>query len=994
MPVDAVEHSESQPRLGEVVTAFLEALGDGLVPDRRALLAEHSDLSPELEEFFAAQDEVAFLTAPLRAVASAAKFPSHDSELDSAPDPRLIAVLGSRGYELLGAHARGGTAVVHKARHRRLNRLAAIKTIGVGRQVSPLDLERFRNEAETLGSLSHPNIVPVYEVAEHDGRLFLFMPYLEGGSLADNIASYRDDPRKTAKLVATVARAIDHAHRHGILHRDMKPSNILLDRSGQPHVSDFGLALRLDMDSDLTVTGAIVGTPSFMAPEQAQGRRSALTTSTDVHGLSAVLYTLLTGQPPFRGETTLDTIEMVRNTAPTSPRMLNPRLDRDLDTICLKCLEKEPQARYGSALALADDLERWLAGEPIAARPISPMAVGWRWARRNPLVASLITSVAALFVAGIFGVLISNFVLERKNAEVIRQRDIARTQQRLARQAVDTFFTNQVENWLRFKPAMEEKQVELLDAALRYYEEIARADDSDPTARDDVARAALRMGNIRVLLNRIDMAESAFGRAIAVCESRIRTEPIATSTHAIKVEALIDLANAHRKRMDKDGDQKAERLHRQAIELCQAAAEQPENAEFRYLMARAYSGLANILHTNGDKHAVECAQHAVDLSAELCSRFPREPKYLEHLGVSQLQLGRILYLTGRQKDAFPHLQSARATYDQLLTASPSDPEYRGAQAAALHSLALILHERGDLKEAEMAYRGAIELRERLAADFPAFPENRLNLVKHYMMLAALLDGTRRFDNAEEFQQKGVQVAEALVQDFHETAEFRLLRAECRLSLGTFLYMHGTSSRAEEFLRSSLSELDTLPQRYAERAEFLSVWAKTAYNLGLLLREKKQTDASAMLKQAFEHQEKAARATHGDPGHYELLLRLAAAHAEQLFSQRDDDEALRLIDRMSQPPEEHAANYFHLALFQANWSGGLLATSNLNIPDSRRRDLARLYADSAINNLRMAVKAGFKDLSVLNAQRALDSLRDRSDYKAIIANLEVKLKVGN
>ena len=200
-----------------------------------------------------------------------------EEEIEAAPahDPRLAAVLEARGYELLDKGVPGGAGVVYKARQRRLNRLVAVKTIGVGRQVSPTDLQRFRNEAETLGGLSHPHIVPVYEVAESDGRLFLFMPYLEGGSLADAAASYRDDPRAAARLLATVAGAVHHAHRHGILHRDLKPSNILLDRDGQPHVSDFGLARRLDVDSDLTVSGAIVGTPSFMAPEQAQGHGAA-----------------------------------------------------------------------------------------------------------------------------------------------------------------------------------------------------------------------------------------------------------------------------------------------------------------------------------------------------------------------------------------------------------------------------------------------------------------------------------------------------------------------------------------------------------------------------------------------------------------------------------------------------------------------------------------------------------------------------------------------
>ncbi len=665
MPVDAVEPSETQPQLGEVVTAFLDALGDGLVPDRRALLAEHSDLAPELEEFFAAQDEVAFLTAPLRAVACAAKIPRHETDLDSAPDPHLIAVLEARGYELLGAPTHGGTAVVHKARQRRLNRLVAIKTIGVGRQISPLDVERFRNEAETLGALSHPNIVPVLEVAEHDGRLFLFMPYLEGGSLADNIEAYRDDPRKSAELLATVAHAIDHAHRHGILHRDLKPSNILLDQSGEPHVSDFGLARRLDMDSGLTISGAIVGTPSFMSPEQAQGRRTALSTSTDVYGLGTVLYVLLTGQPPFRGETALDTIEMVRNIAPTPPRILNPRVDRDLDTICLKCLEKEPKARYASAEALADDLESWQSGKPIAARPVGPLVKGWRWARRNRSLAGLAGLVATLLIAGTIGLAVMTAVLSRKNAEIARQRD-------QAKRAVDDMYTQAAERLLPKLPGMEKARREFLMKMRTYYDDQAAVGNgSSAAARAETANARFRVGRINNQLSEIDAAEQAYAGAVSLFDA--------------------------------------------------LATEFPHEPAYSLSLARSLNEIGLAYRTKGrTKEAEDAIRRSLDRAERAATEFPNRPEFRQVMAHNLHDLAILHHESERFLEAERDYRRAIGLREKLVAESPTDPDRRHELAAGLAAFAGLLSDarRPHLAEAEHAFRQALEIEEKLVANAP------------------------------------------------------------------------------------------------------------------------------------------------------------------------------------------------------------------------------------------------------------------------------------
>jgi WD40 repeat protein len=295
---------------------------------------------------------------------------------------------------------RGGMGVVYQARQVSLNRLVALKMMRAGVFVDDAELRRFQNEAEAVAALDHAGIVPVYEVGEHDGQRYLSMKLVPGGSLAAGLARYRDDPRGAARLVAEVAGAVHHAHVRGILHRDLKPANLLVDDQGHPHVTDFGLARRVEGESELTQSGAVLGTPSYMAPEQAAGRRGAVTTAADVYGLGAVLYALLTGRAPFGGDSAVETLEAVRERAPEPPSRSNPRVPRDLEVICLKCLEKEPPRRYASADALADDLGRFLRGEVIAARPVGPLVRAWRWARRNRAVAALLALVVVSIVAG------------------------------------------------------------------------------------------------------------------------------------------------------------------------------------------------------------------------------------------------------------------------------------------------------------------------------------------------------------------------------------------------------------------------------------------------------------------------------------------------------------------------------------------------------------------------------------------------------------------
>jgi len=336
-------------------------------------------------------------------------------------------------YELLERIAEGGMGVVYRARQVSLNRLVALKMVRLGQFASESQLRRFRIEAEAAGQLGHEHIVHIHEIGVHDGQSFFSMDLIEGGDLSQHISNLKSPmaSRDAAKLLATIARAVHHAHQRGVLHRDLKPANILLDRANEPHITDFGLAKLIETDSSLTLSHAVLGTPAYMAPEQAAGKAKEISTATDLYSLGAILYELLTGQPPFTGATPAEIVRKVIDEEPVPPHLVSrssrreeaqtsgaetlsikesqslltsaaTRIDKDLETICLKCLEKDPARRYSTADALAEELERWLRGEPILARPVTFTERLWKWTRRHPAVSALLAIIVlgALTSAG------------------------------------------------------------------------------------------------------------------------------------------------------------------------------------------------------------------------------------------------------------------------------------------------------------------------------------------------------------------------------------------------------------------------------------------------------------------------------------------------------------------------------------------------------------------------------------------------------------------
>jgi tetratricopeptide (TPR) repeat protein/tRNA A-37 threonylcarbamoyl transferase component Bud32 len=776
--------------LGEALAEYLRSADSGRPPDRQAWLARYPDLAEELEAFLAAQDRLERLARPLRQVVEAIADgePSTDAsgegtgpEQPGTPVPGQIA-----DYEVLGELGRGGMGVVYRARQKGLKRLVALKVIRMRELVSADEARRFRAEAEMAAALDHPHVVPVHEVSEHEGQLFYSMRLMEGGSLAAQLERFRDDPHAAARLVATVARGVHHAHQRGILHRDLKPANILLDTEGQPHVSDFGLAKRVESDGSLTQTGAIVGTPQYMAPEQTQGQKGAVTTATDVYGLGAVLYALLTGKAPFRGDTVLETLEQVREREPASPRRSNAKVDRDLETICLKCLAKDPGRRYGSAEALAEDLERWLNGEPIQARRVGTGERIRKWVRRRPALAALAAVSALASLALVSGLLWHDARMKAAAEEARQERDIADEERRWARQAVDDMYTEVAEKWLARQPHLTPLERQLLEKAERYYQHAAEQTGSDPEVRRQAAKARSRLGALQFRLNRPDDAAESLRTAIVALEQLRADFPEEADFRyelGLSQERLgqaLSLAGRARE---------AEEALQQGIGLLEElAAAFPERAEYRVQLAETQEKLAGVLERLGQGNAAEkMYQQAIEAQQNLRDEALADVQRCSALAFSQGSLAGLLVNSGRHREAEQPCLQALALLQKLPATARRMPSFRAQRSAWLNTLGATLSRTGRLAEAERAFRDALTVQEELAGDFPNVPECQAALAARYGNLGVVLKAMGRPDDAEKAYTRAIEILRQTAKDRPNVPLFRQNQAEFEYNLGNLLF---------------------------------------------------------------------------------------------------------------------------------------------------------------------------------------------------------------
>ncbi|MBS0190344.1 MAG: serine/threonine-protein kinase [Phycisphaerales bacterium] len=579
-------------------------------------------------------------------------------------------------YEIRRELGRGGMGIVYEARHLRLDRPVALKMMRSGLLAGEQEHRRFLNEAQSVARLDHPGIVSIYEVGEHNGQSFLAMRLVTGGSLVSLLDRFKANPRAATEFMVQIAEAISHAHMRGILHRDLKPANILVDETGNPHITDFGLAKQVESDIEITQSGAIVGTPAYMAPEQASGKRGGITTATDIYGLGAVFYTLLTGRAPFSGESVVETLDAVRHAPPSRPSGIAAGIPRDLETICLKCLEKDPKRRYPSAQALADDLRAWLDSRPIAARRVRASERVWLWCKRKPALAGLLAISLCAVVGGTVAIVAvqaaSNRVLAAKNTALADANRESEQRFSLAMDAIKSFYTGVSDDVMLRQKNLSPLRKSLLESARGFYQRMEKQLEgkSDRASRTQLAQA---YHEIAKLTNQIDSSQTAIvihEKALAL-RSELNAEPGAgPDSTADLADSYYELAQAIHALQQYD---KTLQNYSRARDLYQGLVQgHPDRERYRIGYIKAVSATVNAkLLTSGASEAGLTEMLEVDRAYEsLCHDFPETLEY--RTGWADLR-GTIAYHLSalKQKErAQSYIQQTLRMYEQELQKSP------------------------------------------------------------------------------------------------------------------------------------------------------------------------------------------------------------------------------------------------------------------------------------------------------------------------------------
>ncbi len=728
------------------------------------------------------------------------------------------------GYELLGVLGRGGMGLVYKARHLKLNRLVALKMIRAGDQADPQVIARFLQEARTLAQLQHPHIVQIHEIGEQQGQPFFSLELVEGGSLAQKLVGVPQPSRAAAGLVETLARAVQVAHEHGIVHRDLKPANVLLTTEGIAKITDFGLAKQLEGDSGLTRTGAPVGTPSYMSLEQALGQSHAIGPATDVYALGAILYEMLTGRPPFRGTTLLETLQQVRTQEPIPPSRLQPKLPRDLETICLKCLQKAPPHRYPSAAALADDLHRFLAGEPVLARPIPSWQRGVRWCARNPRMAALLGTVALLLVILAAGSLVAAYRISNEKAATEAQKELAERNaaaQKQARQDADRNALLAQKNAEQASKAQEvaDQQARL---ALGTVYDVVTTVDAKLQLRADMG--PLRKELLQLVMKRLDQI----------------SKDAVTSAHADRTMGVALQRMAIFYNQMGMTQEQIEVLGRSLRIFERLMREYPNEDWNRFDAAVSYDELGEIareiepdpsrLFDNYNKSL----QLRKALMAQVNQAEPSVLKRKRALVTSYIKLATLALVVGDPLRARNDAREAVQLSEALATDSPAlAAEQREILSSSLFALARADFRLGDEASAREHYRRCMELRSQWAQADGTNAYARQEVGRTWIALGELEMELRHGRVALENYQQAQDTFAALARKDPGNPEIQWYLANATYGLGTAQRFLGDKAAAEKSYRACLKTREILlkedPKNPQRKIELMLVRARLGQN---------------------------------------------------------------------------------------------------------------------------------------------------------------------
>ena len=729
--------------------------------------------------------------------------PDPDATVTAPPAPRPPPGLPVvPGYEILGELGRGGMSVVYKARHLKLNRVVALKTLTAGAHAGPDLLRRFRREAESFARLTHPNIVQIHEVGEIASHgPYLALEYVEGGSLSQKLARAPQPPRQAAEVVAALARAIHFAHERGVLHRDLKPANVMLTADGTPKVTDFGLARFLEAEAATapdrpTPTGAVLGTPGYMAPEQASGVTRAPTAAVDVYALGAVLYEMLTGRPPFLAAGPLETMLLVMTDDPVPPRRLQARVPRDLETICLHCLRKNPRQRYPSAAALADDLQRFLDGRPIRARPAGPVERLVKWARRRPAVAALLAVSALAVLAGLGLAGWYQVQLYEKNVALTREKD---QNDALIVQAVDAMsdYGDWTDETVAALPESDPARRALLEKRLEFFAPFEKLAPDNPQLQQRKARGLFEAARIRQKLGEADAAEKELNEAIRLDEAASAAAPAAREARHDLARACIQLGTLLSTAGRRD---EAGRQYDRAVGLLQAMIGEGRTEPLvRLNLAEAYHNLALLrIHERRRPEALDAFGKAVDLAKGLAAEDEKDGRYKALLAVNYADRCGLYRLEGEAERGREDADAALALFDEIAPDLLAQERYQDALAGVHYHRGLLLSA-GEPSRAFADYETAWKTWDRLRRAHPDVALYRFHAAEARSLMGRLCIPAK-MDEAEADLREADALYAGLEAGPKDGPDYQAARDGSRYHLGVVLHQGGKDDEAERLFR--------------------------------------------------------------------------------------------------------------------------------------------------------------------------------------------------